>query len=87
MRRRSEEAAVIADDAAAAGLTVFEARCRGLFGMAVGFAEPAAGMALLDQVVPLADEAGDDFTQVDNRINRGYVHLFRGNLAASARRL
>ena len=79
-----EEAAVIADDAAAAGQRVLECRCRGLVGMAVGFAEPAAGTALLDQVVPLADEAGDDFTQVDNRHNRGYVHLFRGNLAACA---
>jgi predicted ATPase/class 3 adenylate cyclase/DNA-binding CsgD family transcriptional regulator len=79
-----EEAAVIADAAAAVGHTVLEARCRGLVGLAVGFAEPAAGMPLLDQVVPLADEAGDDFTQVDNRHNRGYVHLFRGNLAASA---
>ena len=79
-----EEAAVVADDAAAAGQVVFEARCRGLVGMAVGFGEPAAGTALLDQVVPLADEAGDDFTRVDNRHNRGYVHLFRGNLAASA---
>jgi predicted ATPase/class 3 adenylate cyclase/DNA-binding NarL/FixJ family response regulator len=79
-----EEAAVIADDAAAAGQAVFEARCRGLVGMAVGFAEPAAGTALLDEVVPLADEAGDEFTQLDNRVNRGYVHLFRGNLVASA---
>jgi predicted ATPase/class 3 adenylate cyclase/DNA-binding CsgD family transcriptional regulator len=79
-----EEAAVVADAAAAAGLKVFEARCRGLVGMAVGFAEPLAGTALLDAVVPLADEAGDDFTQVDNRHNRGYVYLFRGDLAASA---
>ena len=79
-----EEAAVIADDAAAAGQAVLEARCRGLVGMAVGFAEPAAGTALLDEVVPLADEAGDYFTQIDNRHNRGYIHLVRGNLAASA---
>ena len=78
-----EEAAAIADAAAAAGHAVLEARCRGLVGMAVGFAEPAAGVPLLDQVVPLADEAGDDFTQVDNRHNRGFVHLFLGNLTAS----
>jgi DNA-binding CsgD family transcriptional regulator len=79
-----DEAAVIADDAAAAGLTVFEARCRGLVGLAVGFAEPPAAIAILDHAVALADEAGDDFTRVDNRHDRGFVHLFHGNLAAAA---
>ena len=79
-----EEAAVVADDAAAAGLTVFEARCRHLLGLVVGFAEPPAAIAILDHAVALADEAGDDFTLVDCRQNRAYVHLFHGNLAASA---
>ena len=63
---------------------MFEARCRGLVGLAVGFAEPPAAAALLDHAVALADEAGDDFSLVDNRHNRGFVHLFHGNLAASA---
>ena len=79
-----DEAAVIADDAAAAGLTVIEARSRALVGIAVGFAEPAAAAAILDRAVTLADEAGDDFTHVDNRHNRGTVQLFLGNLVASA---
>jgi len=79
-----EEALVIAADAAAAGLTVFETRCRHLVGIAVGFAEPPAAVAILDHAVALADQAGDDFTLVDCRQNRAYVHLFQGNLAASA---
>jgi predicted ATPase/class 3 adenylate cyclase/DNA-binding CsgD family transcriptional regulator len=79
-----DEAAAIAADAAAAGLTVFEARCRALIGLAVGFAEPVAGMGIMDEAVALAEEAGEEFTVVDNRHNRGYLHLFHGDLAASA---
>lgn len=78
-----EEAAVVAADAAAAGLTVIEARCRGLIALAVGLAEPRAAAALLDEAVGLADEAGDDFSRVDNRYNRGCVHPFRGAFAAA----
>jgi len=78
------EAGSVADDAAAAGLTVVEARCRGLVAMAVGFAEPPAGAALLDEAVALADEAGDDFTRVDSRHNRAFAKLFSGDLAAAA---
>ena len=79
-----DEAAVIAADAADAGLTVFVARCRGLLGIAAGFTEPLSGVSLLDEAVALADQAGDDFSLIDNRHNRGFVHLFLGNLAASA---
>ena len=78
-----EEAAVVAADAASAGLTVIEARCRGLIALAVGLAEPAAAASLLDEAVALADEAGDDFSRVDNRYNRGCVHLFHGDFAAA----
>jgi len=79
-----EDAMAIAADAAAAGLTVFEARCRALIGLAVGFSEPPAGLDIMDEAVRLAEEAGEEFTLIDNRHNRGYLHLFRGDLVASA---
>jgi DNA-binding CsgD family transcriptional regulator len=78
------EADAIATEAATAGLAVFEARCRGLVGIALGFTEPATATAVLDEAVALADQTGDEFTMIDNRHNRGFVNLFAGNLASSA---
>ena len=79
-----EEAAALAADANAAGLPVFEARCRALLGLAVMYEDPEPGVAILDEAVTLALEARDDFTIIDNHHCRGFGHLFLADLAASA---
>ena len=79
-----EEAETVAADAAAAGLAVFEARCRALLGLAVMYGDPGPGVALLDDAVALAHEAGDDFTIIDNHQCRGFGRLFLADLGGSA---
>ena len=79
-----DEAATVATDAAAAGLTVYEAHCRAILGFGLGFEQPRDGLPLMDEAVALAYEAGDDFALVDNHQSRGYVHLFSGDIEAAA---
>ena len=79
-----DEAAAVAADAAAAGLTVYEAHCRAIIGYGIGFEQPLDGLPLMDQAVALAYEAADDFALIDNHQSRGYVHLFSGDVEAAA---
>lgn len=57
------------------------ARARILIGMVQAFVDPAGAEPVLAQAVTLADEAGDDWGQVEASQILAYAHLFRGRLA------
>jgi DNA-binding CsgD family transcriptional regulator len=77
-----DQASALAAESAAAGLTVFEARCRCLIGLGVTWEDPVAGAAILDDAVALAREAGDGFALIDNQHCRANAQFLLGNLAA-----
>jgi DNA-binding CsgD family transcriptional regulator len=79
-REAIDSAVELAADSAAAGLTVFQARCLGLVGLGLTYSDPRAGLGVLEQAVALALDAGDDFARIDNQQCRANAHYILGDI-------